>query len=87
MVFLDSHGVGTARAVRIFNTDGADVAQGMTDEPHRLARPEVRRRLGAMPHLLATSQRRSSLATHKTDRNDARGLAHPARMASSSPCT
>ena len=28
-----------------------------------------------------------SLATHKTDRNDARGLAHLARTASSSLCT
>ena len=28
-----------------------------------------------------------SLATHKTDRNDARGLAHLARTGSSSPCT
>ena len=27
-----------------------------------------------------------SLATHKTDRNDARGLAHLAEPASSSPC-
>ncbi len=28
-----------------------------------------------------------SLATHKTDRNDARGLAHLARTGSTSPCT
>ena len=30
MVFLHSHGVGTARAVRIFKTYGADAVQVMT---------------------------------------------------------
>src|SRR6202171_3878704 len=38
MVFLHSHGVGTARAVRIFKTYGADAAQVMTENPYRLAR-------------------------------------------------
>src|SRR5260370_21139381 len=38
MVFLDSHGVGTARAVRIFKTYGADAVQVMTENPYRLAR-------------------------------------------------
>src|SRR5437588_6630675 len=38
MVFLHSHGVGTARAVRIFKTYGADAIQVMTDDPYRLAR-------------------------------------------------
>ena len=38
MVFLHSHGVGTARAVRIFNTYGADAIQVMTENPYRLAR-------------------------------------------------
>jgi exodeoxyribonuclease V alpha subunit len=38
MVFLHSHGVGTARAVRIFKTYGADVVQVMTENPYRLAR-------------------------------------------------
>ena len=36
MVFLHSHGVGTARAVRIFKTYGADAVQVMTE--NRLAR-------------------------------------------------
>ena len=36
MVFLHSHGVGTARAVRIFKTYGADAV--MTENPYRLAR-------------------------------------------------
>ncbi len=31
MVFLHSHGVGTARAVRIFKTYGADAVQVMTE--------------------------------------------------------
>src|SRR5580704_15718033 len=38
MVFLHSHGVGTARAVRIFKTYGADTVQVMTENPYRLAR-------------------------------------------------
>src|SRR5215475_8563416 len=38
MVFLHSHGVGTARAVRIFKTYGGDAIQVMTENPYRLAR-------------------------------------------------
>src|SRR4029077_2203956 len=38
MVFLHSHGVGTARSVRIFRTYGADAIQVMTENPYRLAR-------------------------------------------------
>ena len=37
MVFLHSHGVGTARAVRIFRTYGADAIEVMTENPYRLA--------------------------------------------------
>ncbi|MGE3280032.1 MAG: ATP-dependent RecD-like DNA helicase [Alphaproteobacteria bacterium] len=38
MVFLHGHGVGTARAVRIFKTYGADAIQVMSENPYRLAR-------------------------------------------------
>src|ERR1700761_6145256 len=38
MVFLHSNGVGTARAVRIFKTYGADAVQVMTENPYRLSR-------------------------------------------------
>jgi len=38
MVFLHSHGVGTARAVRIFKTYGVDAVQVMTENPYRLVR-------------------------------------------------
>jgi len=38
MLFLHSHGVGTARAVRIFKTYGVDAIQVMTENPYRLAR-------------------------------------------------
>jgi exodeoxyribonuclease V alpha subunit len=38
MVFLHSHGVGTARSVRIFKTYGSDAVQVMTENPYRLAR-------------------------------------------------
>jgi exodeoxyribonuclease V alpha subunit len=38
MVFLHENGVGTARAVRIYKTYGADAVQVMTENPYRLAR-------------------------------------------------
>ena len=38
MVFLHGHGVGTARAVRIYKTYGVDAVQVMTENPYRLAR-------------------------------------------------
>ena len=38
MVFLHQHGVGTARAVRIFKTYGADAVQVLSENPYRLAR-------------------------------------------------
>src|SRR6202166_1750922 len=38
MVFLHGHGVGTARAVRIYKTYGSDAVQVMTENPYRLAR-------------------------------------------------
>jgi hypothetical protein len=36
--WVHSNGVGTARAVRIFKTYGADAVQVMTENPYRLAR-------------------------------------------------
>src|SRR6202171_3193019 len=38
MVFLHRHGVGSARAVRIYKTYGADAVQVMSENPYRLAR-------------------------------------------------
>ncbi len=38
MVFLHSHGVSTSRAVRIFNTYGADAIALVSENPYRLAR-------------------------------------------------
>ncbi len=38
MIFLHAHGVGTARAVRIFKTYGYEAIQVMTEDPYRLAR-------------------------------------------------
>ncbi|KQP94358.1 recombinase RecD [Methylobacterium sp. Leaf113] len=38
MIFLHAHGVGTARAVRIFKTYGQDSIKVMTEDPYRLAR-------------------------------------------------
>jgi exodeoxyribonuclease V alpha subunit len=38
MLFLHAHGVGTARAVRIFKTYGHEAISVMTEDPYRLAR-------------------------------------------------
>ena len=38
MIFLHSHGVGTARAVRIFKTYGHEAIKVMSEDPYRLAR-------------------------------------------------
>jgi exodeoxyribonuclease V alpha subunit len=38
MIFLHAHGVGTARAIRIFKTYAYDAIAVMTDDPYRLAR-------------------------------------------------
>ena len=38
MIFLHAHGVGTARAVRIFKTYGHEAVSVITDDPYRLAR-------------------------------------------------
>src|SRR3954451_1739104 len=38
MICLHAHGVGTARAVRIFKTYGHDAIKVMTEDPYRLAR-------------------------------------------------
>ena len=38
MMFLHGHGVGTARAARIFRTYGADAVQVMSENPYLLAR-------------------------------------------------
>ncbi len=38
MIFLHRHGVGTARAVRIFKTYDTDAVQVMSENPYRLAR-------------------------------------------------
>ena len=38
MVFLQTHGLGSARAARIYKAYGADAATLLTDDPYRLAR-------------------------------------------------
>ena len=38
MVFLHEHGVGTARAVRIYRTYGGDAIRVMSEDPYQLAR-------------------------------------------------
>jgi exodeoxyribonuclease V alpha subunit len=43
MVLLHSHGVSTARAVRIFKTYGSDAIQVMSENPYRLARDTASR--------------------------------------------
>jgi exodeoxyribonuclease V alpha subunit len=38
MIFLHANGVGTSRAVRIYNTYGADAIRVISEDPYRLAR-------------------------------------------------
>jgi len=38
MIFLHAHGVGTARAIRIFKTYGYEAIKVMSEDPYRLAR-------------------------------------------------
>ena len=38
MLLLHSNGVGSSRAVRIYQTYGADAVQVISDNPYRLAR-------------------------------------------------
>ena len=42
MAFLQGHGVGTSRAVRIFKTYGADAIPLVSENPYRLARDITR---------------------------------------------
>ena len=69
MVFLHSHGVGTARAVRIFKTYGADAIQIMTENPYRLARDI--RGIG-----FKTCRRHRDEARHRENRHDPRPRRH-----------
>ena len=84
MVFLHSHGVGTARAVRIFKTYGADAIQVMTENPYRLAR-DIRgigfKTADAMAIKLGvekTAMVRSAPVSLRADRGDGRGALWPA---------
>jgi exodeoxyribonuclease V alpha subunit len=75
MVFLHSHGVGTARAVRIFKTYGADAVQVMSENPYRLAKDirgigfrtadAIARKLGIEP--TATIRLRAGIAFALTE--------------------
>jgi exodeoxyribonuclease V alpha subunit len=64
MVFLHSHGVGTARAVRIFKTYGSDAIQVMTENPYRLA-GDIR------GHRIQDRRRHRDEARHREDRHGA----------------
>ena len=66
MVFLHGNGVGTARAVRIFKTYGADAVQVMTENPYRLAR-DIRG--------IGSGQRRRAIAIRIGAPNPLSGLA------------
>ena len=63
MVFLHSHGVGTARAVRIFKTYGSDAVQVMTENPYRLGTRHPR-------HRVQDRRRHRYEARHREDGDD-----------------
>ena len=66
MVFLHSHGVGTARAVRIFKTYGSDAIQVMSENPYRLARYSW--------HWFQDRRRDRDEARHRKDGDDPRSF-------------
>ena len=80
MVFLQGHGVGTARAVRIYKTYGADAIQLVTENPYRLARDirgigfktadAIAEKLGIAKTAMIRAQRRHLL---RPGRGDGRG--------------
>ncbi len=47
MIFLHTHGVDTSRAVRFFETYGADAIQLISENPCRLAR-DIRRTVSSL---------------------------------------
>jgi exodeoxyribonuclease V alpha subunit len=67
MVFLHSHGVGTARAVRIFKTYGADAVKVMTRTPKRplceRSTPEPSKRPGEPSARCSIASRRPNAPT------------------------
>lgn len=63
MVFLHSHGVGTARAVRIYNTYGADAVQVMTEKPPSIQPVTARSRGSAGPSRQPTRSCKSRMTT------------------------
>lgn len=66
MVFLQSHGVGTARAVRIYKTYGNEAIRHVRDNPYRLAldihgigfktADQIAQNMGIDPHSLIRAQ-------------------------------
>ena len=63
MVFLQSHGVGTSRAVRIYKTYGADAIPLVSENPYRLARD-----IKGIGFLTADADRRETW--HREDGHD-----------------
>jgi exodeoxyribonuclease V alpha subunit len=63
IVFLHSHGVGTARAVRIFKTYGAEAVQVMTENPLSASQ-------GHPGHWFQERRRDRDEARHRKDRHD-----------------
>ena len=68
MLFLHSNGVGTWRAVRIYNTNGADAIQLISENPYHLARHPRHR----LPHCRPDRGQ----ARHREGRADPRPRRH-----------
>jgi exodeoxyribonuclease V alpha subunit len=93
MVFLHSHDVGTARAVRIYKTYGADAVQVMSENPYRLARDirgigfktadAIAMKLGVDKTALVRGTRWHFLCA---DRGDGRRPLWPAHGGTRAPC-
>ena len=86
MVFLQSHGVGTARAVRIYKTYGDQAVELVRANPYRLADRHLGRRLQDGRRAGRRARHRSRVAAARPRRPALRpAAAQPARATSATP--
>ncbi len=84
MVFLQSHGIGTARALRIYKTYGDQAVAKVREDPYRLATDiwgigfqtadELARRLGLDPQSVERARAAPALRAPAGERRGARGV-------------
>src|SRR5215218_3465519 len=84
MIFLHAHGVGTARAVRIFKTYGHEAIKVMTEDPYRLARDV--RGIGFRPADAIAAKLGMEKTAPQRRRRVSRSRSRPPRTRATVPC-